>query len=107
MLVGLTFAAHNMLAWVCTTAFGLEVVPEVNMMPAGSNGSAGRCGASAGSPNSESNDSQPWASSSSVGTLSELPSVTTTQPRSGPASATRAANLGWVIAPTHCVWVMK
>ena len=50
MLVGPTLAAQRALAWVCTTAFGREVVPDVNMMPTGAIGSAGRSGQSASSP---------------------------------------------------------
>src|ERR1700722_4439696 len=50
ILVGPTRAAHSALAWVCTTALGREVVPEVNTMPAGAIGSVGRCGQSASSP---------------------------------------------------------
>ena len=107
MFVGFTLAAHSALAWVCTTAFGFDVVPEVKRMPAGSIGSASRTGASATSPSSEANESRPWASSSSVAGTPELSSVTTIQPRSGPASATSDANFGWVIAPTQFVWVMK
>src|SRR6202161_705619 len=50
ILDGPTRAAHSALAWVCTTALGREVVPEVNTMPAGAIGSGGRCGQSASSP---------------------------------------------------------
>ena len=39
MLDGLTFAAQSTLPWVCTTALGLEVVPDVNMIPTGRSGS--------------------------------------------------------------------
>ena len=42
MLRGPMRLAHTALAWVCTTAFGRLVVPEVNMIPKGSIGSAGR-----------------------------------------------------------------
>ena len=41
MLTGPLRDAQTALACVWTTAFGREVVPEVNMMPAGSIGSAG------------------------------------------------------------------
>jgi hypothetical protein len=42
MLSGPTRVPHSVLACVCTTAFGRDVVPEVNMIPTGSIGSAGR-----------------------------------------------------------------
>ena len=44
MLSGPTRLAQIALAWVCTTALGRDVVPEVNMIPTGSIGSAGRPG---------------------------------------------------------------
>ena len=53
MLLGPTWLAQSALAWVCTTAFGREVVPDVNMMPTGAIGSAGRSGQSASSPKSD------------------------------------------------------
>src|SRR5690606_38586239 len=106
MLVGFTLAAHRAFAWVCTTALGFEVVPEVNRMPAGSIGSAGRPSKASGSPISVSKG--PWPSSGvASGGAPESSSVTTTHPRSGPASATSAAYCGWVIAPTQPVWEMK
>ena len=44
MLFGPTGSAQIALAWVCTTALGREVVPEVYMIPTGSIGSVGRPG---------------------------------------------------------------
>ena len=58
MLRGPSRLAHTALAWVCTTALGLLVVPDVNMMPNGSSGSAGRPGHAEASPNSSSKDSR-------------------------------------------------
>ena len=39
--------------------------------------------------------------------MPESSSVTTIQPRSGPAASTRLTYWGWVIAATHPVWEMK
>jgi hypothetical protein len=50
MLRGPVRLAQMALAWVCTTALGLLVVPEVNMMQKGSIGSTGRPGQFAASP---------------------------------------------------------
>ena len=100
MLAGLTFAAHSTFPWVCTTALGLDVVPEVNMIPTGRRGSGLRAGTAAASPKSDSKSSKPWSSCSGVAGSPELSSVTTTQDSSGPASATTAANWGWVMAAT-------
>ena len=50
MLLGPTRLAQMALAWVCTTALGREVVPEVYMIPTGSIGSAGRPGKPSSSP---------------------------------------------------------
>jgi len=81
------------LAWVWTTAFGRLVVPEVNMMPNGNIGSTAR---PAHAEASSANRSAKAMRSPSTG-----PSVTAIQRRSGPASATRSTNSGWVIAATH------
>ena len=43
-------AAQTAFAWVCTTAFGRDVVPDVYMIPTGAIGSASRFGQSAASP---------------------------------------------------------
>ena len=42
-----------------------------------------------------------------VGATPESSGVTTTHPRSGPASATSSEYCGWVIAPTQPVCSMK
>ena len=47
MLAGPMRLAQSAFAWVWTTALGREVVPDVNMMPAGAIGSAGRAGSAA------------------------------------------------------------
>ena len=107
MLSGATRPAHSALAWVCTTAFGREVVPDVKTIPAGSIGSAGRSGTDEAEPNSDSNGSLPWANSSSEAGTPELSAVTTVHLSSGAASAMRAAYWGWVTAPTQPVWVAK
>src|SRR6201996_3143601 len=50
----LILAPHSALAWVHSTAFGRDVVPEVYCTLQGASGSAGRRGQSADSANSDS-----------------------------------------------------
>ena len=106
MLFGPTRAAQSALAWVWTTAFGREVVPEVNMTPTGSMGSEGRTGASTRSPNSESNRSKSSVTACAADSP-ESSGVTAIQCRSGPLSRTIAAYFGCVIAATAPVCSMK
>lgn len=95
--------AQMALACVCTTALGLLVVPEVNMIPNGSIGSTARpAHASASSANRSAK-----ATTSATGASASTGSVTAIQRRSAPASATRAANSGWVMAATHCALSTK
>ena len=56
MLRGPMRLAHTAFACVCTTAFGLLVVPEVNMIPNGRSGSIARPGHDAASPRRSSNE---------------------------------------------------
>ena len=105
MLVGPTRAAHSALAWVCTTAFGCDVVPDVNRIPTGAIGSGVRTGASSGDPTSESNGAN--RSSPEPGASPVSSPATAIQDRSGPAAATRGANDAWVTAATQPVFAMK
>src|SRR5207244_2364904 len=68
--------AQIALACVCTTAFGRLVVPDVNMIPNGNIGSAGRGVQSSASPESPSKVSKPWAASSAVAGSPLLSAVT-------------------------------
>src|SRR5262245_40951393 len=100
MLRGPRRLAQIAFAWVCTTAFGRLVVPDVNMIPNGSMGSAGRPAQADGSAaNSESNASNEPPSAPSP--------VTAIHFRAGAASATIDANWGWVIAAMHCALLAK
>ena len=99
--------AQIALAWVWTTAFGRDVVPDVYMMPTGAIGSASRSGQSAASPSRLENAGCPWAASSAEGTSPELSSVTTIQPSSFACFATSPAYCGWVTAPTQRAWEAK
>src|SRR5437773_2583657 len=86
-------------ACVCTTAFGLLVVPDVNMIPKGSIGSTVRPGHAAASPRSSSNV---------VASSRAAPApIVTTHPSPSPHSATCDANYASVIAPTHFVCSAK
>ena len=107
MFAGPLRAAQSALAWVCTTAFGRDVVPEVNMMPAGASGSGARSGSSSASAYSEAKSSCPCTSSSGGAASPPLSSVTITQPRSGTAEDTTTAYWGWVMAPTQPVFSTK
>ncbi len=107
MFTGPTRPAHRALACVWTTALGREVVPEVNMIPAGSIGSAGRSGRASPSPNSVSKPSWPWSSCSGGAGSPLLSSVTTIHCSPGALCATIPASCGWVIAPTHRVCSAK
>src|SRR4051812_36686780 len=99
MLRGPSRLAQIAFACVCTTALGRLVVPDVNMIPNGSIGSAGRPAHALGSAaNSASNESN----------VSPAPSpVTAIHFNAGAASATMDANWGWVIAATHCALLAK
>src|SRR4051812_25158011 len=86
-------------ACVCTTALGLLVVPDVNIIPKGSIGSIARPGHAVASPCSE------WKV---VESLRAAPSpIVTTQRSASPHSAMWSANFASVIAPTHFVWPAK
>src|SRR5665213_36224 len=99
--------AQMALAWVWTTALGLLVVPDVNMIPNGRSGSAGRPGQASASPNRSSKESRLSPDrSAAVGSSASSP-VTATHWRSGPAATTIDAYLGWVMAATHWDLSMK
>ncbi len=96
-------------ACVCTTAFGRLVVPDVNMMPKGSIGSASRGANVFASPNRASKRSQASLAvrSSSLGASPLLLSVTAIQRRPGAAFASMPTKAGWVIAATARVCSAK
>src|SRR4051812_28246058 len=98
MLRGPRRLAQIALACVCTTAFGRFVVPDVNMIPNGSIGSAGRpAHADDSAANRSSNRSVPPSPSP----------VTAIHFSVGAASTTIDANCGWVIAATHWALLAK
>jgi hypothetical protein len=107
MLRGPSRLAHTALACVCTTAFGRLVVPDVNMIPNGSIGSGARPGQLDGSANNEENDVCSCPACSAVAGSPLLSSVTAIHLSAGAASATIAANWGWVMAATAPVCSAK
>ena len=110
MLSGPTRDAQITLACVCTTAFGREVVPEVNMIPTGSIGSAGRSGSAAPSPREvrERDPLAPPSRSCAPAAGSPLSSaVTTIHFRCFAFAATSATYCGCVIAATQRAWPAK
>src|SRR5581483_11089011 len=101
MFDGPTRPAHSAFACVCTTAFGRDVVPDVNMIPAGSIGSGARVGAASGSSNRSSNaTNRPPCASVDAGSPPSS-AVTAIHCRRGPAEATSGAYRGWVTAATQ------
>ena len=88
MLRGPVRLAQIALAWVCTTALGRLVVPDVNMIPNGSMGSVARPAQSPASAKSDPNASNPWAASSAVAGSPLLSSVTAIHFSAGAAAAT-------------------
>ena len=90
--------AQIALAWVCTTALGLLVVPDVNMIPKGSIGSTARPVQASASTEQV---VERGRSASSVAAVSSLSS------EARAASATRSANSGWVMAATHWAFSAK
>ena len=94
-------APHNTLAWVQTTPFGREVVPVVNMMDAGANGSGAR--RSAGSPNRASKRSLLAGWFPIEGAVPASSAVTASHRRPRQCSATSDANFGCVMAATALV----
>src|SRR5207237_763475 len=107
MLRGPVRLAQIALACVCTTALGLLVVPDVNMIPNGTSGSMSRPPHSLTSPSNDAKGSQPWLRWSSEAGSPELSSVTAIHFKPGPASTTIAAYCGCVIAATHCALSTK
>src|SRR5690606_10909747 len=110
MLSGPTRDDQITLAWVCTTAFGRDVVPEVNMIPTGSIGSAGRAGSAAPSPVSSAKGkrSAPTPDGSAGSGASPLSSAVTAIHFTPDAlAATSSTYWGWVIAATQRVWAAK
>jgi hypothetical protein len=104
MLSGPTREAQITFACVCTTAFGRDVVPEVNMMPTGSIGSAGRSGSAAASPTSSANAIRSAPPSNRARGEAGSPlssSVTAIHFRCFACSATSSACCGWVMAATQ------
>ena len=99
MLRGPMRLAQTALACVCTTALGRLVVPDVNMIPNGSIGSAGRGVHSAASREQRVERARSRGPrSSSVAGSPLLSSVTAIHFSAGAAAATIAAYCGWVIA---------
>ncbi len=111
MLRGPVRLAQTALACVCTTALGRLVVPEVNMIPNGSMGSIGRRPSAAPealvSANRPSKASKPTPVQPSAGASPPSSSVTAIHFRPRAASATMAANCGWVMAATAPVCSAK
>jgi hypothetical protein len=110
MLSGPTREAQITFACVCTTAFGRDVVPEVNMIPTGSIGSAARSGSAAPSPTSSANairSAPPSARARGCAGSPLSSSVTAIHFRCLACAATRSAYCGCATAATHFAWLAK
>src|SRR6478735_3144946 len=111
MLSGPTRVDQITLACVWTTALGRDVVPEVNMIPTGSIGSAARSGKDAPSPwrSAKGIRSAPIVvgSASAFGASPLSSTVTAIHFRFWALAATISAYCGWVIAATQRVWLAK
>jgi hypothetical protein len=99
------------LPWVCTTAFGRDVVPDVNMIPTGNIGSATRVGSDEPSAKRSANGmiGGPLIPETSV-TSDVSPLLSTVTARNfscGALSATICAYCGWVMPATHWVCAAK
>ena len=97
--VALIRAPHNAFAWVQSTPFGREVVPEVYCTLKGASGSWARAGRRVGSPSMRSNDCACWGRFEPASSPLSV-SVTASQRSPGQARATRSANRGCVMPAT-------
>src|SRR5690606_24294490 len=95
----LTRAPHSAFAWVQSTPFGREVVPDVYCTENGAIGSCGRAGRRSGSASIASNDSSA-AGAYVAGAARVSVAVTASQRRRGQAAVTTGTSRGCVMPAT-------